>query len=95
MLYADGKYSFSEGANDGDTGIKSVGMAGNIYIDMAKDSVFAQEYIIDKLFLVKDKYTPITGLLQKRKRKLMARSVQKLQYLAIFLLQHGFVQGYH
>ena len=49
MLYADGKYSFSEGSNGGDTGIKVVGLTGDIYIDMAKDSVFAQKYIVDPL----------------------------------------------
>lgn len=40
MLYADEKYSFSEGSIDGDTGIKSVGLAEDIYIDLAKDSLF-------------------------------------------------------
>ena len=77
MLYADGKYSFSEGASDNDAGIKSVGMAGNIYIDMAKDSVFAQKYIVDKLFLVKDKYTPYNWTLTKEKKKINGKECTK------------------
>ena len=58
MLYADGKYSFCEGLNGDDTDIKVIAATGDIYIAMTKDSVFAQKYIVDKLFLIKDEYTP-------------------------------------
>ena len=68
MLYADGKYSFSEGSNIVDNGIKSIGLAGDIYIDMAKDSVFAQKYIVDKLFLIKDKYVPYDWTVTKEEK---------------------------
>lgn len=94
MLYADEKYSFSEGSIDGDTGIKSVGLAEDIYIDLAKDSLFAQKYIVDKLFLIKDKYIPCDWTLQKRQRLSMANCVQRQQHLEIFLSQHGFAQRY-
>lgn len=77
MLYADGKYAFNEGSGDGDAGIKSVGLAGDIYIDMAKDSVFAQKYIVDKLFLIKDKYTPCDWTLTKEKKTINGKECTK------------------
>lgn len=77
MLYADGKYSFSEGSNGGDTGIKVVGLTGDIYIDMAKDSVFAQKYIVDKLFLIKDKYKPYEWTLTNEKKTINGKECTK------------------
>lgn len=77
MLYADEKYSFSEGSIDGDTGIKSVGLAEDIYIDLAKDSLFAQKYIVDKLFLIKDKYIPCDWTLKKETKTINGKLCTK------------------
>lgn len=77
MLYADEKYSFSEGSEGGDTGIKAVGATGDIYIDMAKDSVFAQKYIVDKLFLIKDKYKPCEWTLTNEKKTINGKECTK------------------
>lgn len=77
MLYADGKYSFSEATSGGDTGIKAVGVTGDIYIDMAKDSVFAQKYVVDKLFLIKDKYKPCKWTLTHEKKTINGKECIK------------------
>ena len=77
MLYADGKYSFSEGSSEKDAGLKIVGLAGDIYIDMAKDSVYAQKYIIDKLFLIKDKYKPYSWALTKETKTINGKVCTK------------------
>lgn len=77
MLYADEKYSFSEGSIDGDTGIKSVGLAEDIYIDLAKNSLFAQKYIVDKLFLIKDKYIPCDWTLTKETKTINGKLCTK------------------
>lgn len=77
MLYADGKYSFSEGSSEKDAGLKTIGAAGDIYIDMAKDSVYAQKYIVDKLFLIKDKYKPYNWALTKETKTINGKVCTK------------------
>ena len=77
MLYADGKYSFNEGSNNGDAGIKTIGGAADIYIDTAKDSVYAQKYIVDKLFLIKDKYKPYDWTLTKETKTINGKVCTK------------------
>lgn len=56
LLFYDGKYSFSEKGQSPESGIKSSGLSGNIYIDTSCDSIIAQKSIEEKLFLIKDKY---------------------------------------
>lgn len=68
MLFFDGKYSFSECDGDEDSEVKSVGMANNIFIDTAKDSIIAQKAIVDKMFLIKDIYIPNEWTLTDEKK---------------------------
>ncbi len=67
MLYADEKYSFSEGSIDGDTGIKSVGLAEDIYIDLAKDSLFAKSTLLTSSSLLRTSTYLVIGLYKRDK----------------------------
>lgn len=67
LLFFDGKYLFSEDRGADNSDIKSVGLANNVFIDTSCDSIVAQKFIVDKQFLIKDKYTPCEWTLTEEK----------------------------
>ena len=77
MIFADGIYSFNEINGNDDSDFKIMGGSNSVYIDTNKDSIIAQKCIIDKDFLVKDKYQPRDWELTKERKTINGKECVK------------------
>ena len=77
MIFADGIYSFNEINGNDDSDFKIMGGSNSVYIDTNKDSIIAQKCIIDKDFLVKDKYQPRDWELTKERKTINGKECIK------------------
>ena len=77
MIFANGIYSFCEVKGNEDPNFMVMGGSNSVYIDTNKDSIIAQKCIIDKDFLVKDKYQPRDWELTKERKTINGKECVK------------------
>lgn len=77
ILFSDNKYLCFESNAESSDDIQTVGAANNIYIDLNADSIIAQKNILDKDFLIKDKYKTYEWTLTEEKKNINGKECIK------------------